>query len=77
MYGSSIDALRELMKLDIVIEVAKISPKGYKLSNGVDYCTVELKTLKGDYLLQAYGREAIELNEQSSILAHGPLMVAP
>jgi hypothetical protein len=60
-YISSIDALRQLMlSKDKVI--VKISPKGYSLSNGIDYCCVGLKSNEGsNYLVQAYGKEAREL----------------
>jgi hypothetical protein len=58
---SSIDALRQLM-LPKDKKIAKISPKDYALSNGVDYCCVGLKSNEGsNYLVQAYGKEAREL----------------
>ena len=62
MYGSTI-ALRQLVgsKGDDA-QIIRISPKGYTLLNGVDYCYVGLRCKNGaDYSIQAYGKEAIEL----------------
>ena len=76
MYGSSsIDALREIIESDGRTEVVTITPKDYKLSNGVDYCSVGLKTKNGDYLIQAYGTEAIELHKKASFMVERPLML--
>ena len=63
-YGST-TALRQLLLSEgIEAHVVRISPKGYTLVNGVDYCYVGLKAKDGtDYSVQAYGKEAIELYE--------------
>ena len=42
-YNSSIEALRQLM-LSKDKDIVKISPKGYALSNGLDYCYVGVKS---------------------------------
>ena len=76
MYGSSVEALREIMESGGRIQVMRITPKDYKLSNGVDYCSVGLKTTNGDYLIQAYGKEAIELHEKASFTVERPMIVA-
>ncbi|RPJ25847.1 MAG: hypothetical protein EHM25_02810 [Nitrosopumilales archaeon] len=66
MYGST-TALRQLLRSEgNEAHVVRISPKGYTLVNGVDYCYVGLKSKDGtDYSVQAYGKEAIELYEQA------------
>lgn len=65
---SSIDALRQLM-LSKDKKIAKISPKDYTLSNGVDYCCVGLKSNEGsNYLVQAYGKEARELYTEAIMM---------
>ena len=69
MYVSSIDALRQVMQSEGK-DIVKISPRGYALSNGLDYCCVELKSKDGtDYSVQAYGKEAIELYDQAKNLS--------
>ena len=62
MYGSTF-ALRQLVgSTGHDARVIRISPKGYTLPNGVDYCYVGLRSKDGaDYSIQAYGKEAIEL----------------
>ena len=75
MYGSSVEALGEVMESDGRTEVVRITPKDYKLSNGVDYCSVGLRTINGDYLIQAYGTEAIELHKRASFMVERPLML--
>jgi hypothetical protein len=68
-YISSIDALRQLM-LSKDKDIVKISPKGYTLSNGIDYCCVGLKSNEGsNYLVQAYGKEARELYAEAIMMA--------
>ena len=63
MYGST-ETLRQLLGNEAYI--VRISPKGYILVNGVDYCHVGLKSKDGtDYSVQAYGKEALELYEQA------------
>ena len=69
-YNSSIDALRQLM-LSKDKDIVKISPKGYALSNGIDYCCVGLESNKGtNYLVQAYGKEARELYEEATMMVN-------
>jgi hypothetical protein len=75
MYGSSLEALKEIMESDGCVEVVRITPKDYKLSNGIDYCSVGLKTINGDYSIQAYGIEAIELHEKASFMVERPLLL--
>lgn len=68
MYGST-EALRQLLGNGAYIR--RISPKGYTISNGVDYCYVELRSKDGtDYSIQAFGREAIELYNESTKLRY-------
>lgn len=74
MYGSSIEALKELVDSGAGTQVVKITPRGYKLPNGVHYCSVEVKTLSGEYLLQAYGNEATELYEKASFVLEGTMI---
>jgi len=67
-YTSSIEALRQLI-LSKDNNIVKISPKGYALSNGLDYCTVGLKSNEGsNYLVQAYGKEARQLYEEATTI---------
>ena len=67
-YTSSIEALRQLT-LSKDNDIVKISPKGYALSNGLDYCCVGLKSNEGsNYLVQAYGKEARELFEEATMI---------
>ena len=76
-YISSTDALRQLTQSkDSGAYIVKISPKDNKLSNGLDYCYVGLKSKDGtDYYVQAYGREARELHKEATIMAIEPVMV--
>lgn len=61
MYDSTI-ALRQLLGSKNETHIIRISPKGYTLLNGVDYCYVGLESKDGaDYSIQAYGKEAVEL----------------
>jgi hypothetical protein len=67
-YDSSIEALRKL-KEDIGTEIVKISPRGYKMTNGIDYCSVGLKSTDGSYYsIEAYGKEAINLHDLASMI---------
>lgn len=69
MYGS-ITALRQLLRT-AEAHVIRISPKGYTLLNGVNYCYVGLKSEDGaDYSIQAYGKEAVELYDDAMKLRH-------
>jgi hypothetical protein len=64
VHSSSVDELRNLVRLQG--QIVNITPIGYKLSNGVRYCSVGLKGKDGvDYLLQAYGDEALELHNEA------------
>jgi hypothetical protein len=63
VYVSSIDALKELI---VVGEyggyVSWISDRDTRLSNGLEYCLVEVTCRNGtQYAIQAYGEEAIKL----------------
>ena len=52
-------------------DIVKISPKGYALSNGLDYCYVGVKSNEGsNYLVQAYGKEARELYAEAMMLVN-------
>jgi hypothetical protein len=74
-YISSIDALRQLM-LSKDKDIVKISPKGYALSNGIDYCCVGLKSNEGSsYLVQAYGKEARELYAEAIMMINKPFRI--
>lgn len=65
-YAPSTEALLHLLRKDDA-DILKISPKGYTLINGVDFCYVGLKSKDGtDYSVQAYGKEAIELRNEAS-----------
>ena len=69
-YISSTEALRQLM-LSKDKDIVKISPKGYALSNGVDYCCVGLRSSEGtNYLVQAYGKEARELYAEATMMVN-------
>ena len=77
-YISSTDALRQLMgSQDNGAIIVKISPKENTLTNGVQYCHVGLKCKDGtNYSVQAYGKEAIELHEEATMMATRPIMPA-
>ena len=64
------DMLRQLMKLqDTATIIVKISPKGYTLSNGLDYCWVVVEYKDGsNYSLHEYGKEATKLHEEATIM---------
>ena len=73
---NSTDALRQLMRSeDTGAYIVKISPKDNTLTNGVQYCYVGIKCKDGtDYSVQAYGREAIELHEEATMIMTRPIM---
>jgi hypothetical protein len=74
--SSSVDALRELVRLEG--DIVKISPRGYHLSNGVEYCTVAFKGKGGvQYSIQAYGKEALELHNEARMIMETPMMMFP
>jgi hypothetical protein len=64
------DMLRQLMKLqDTAAIIVKKSPKGYTLSNGLDYCCVVVEYKDGrNYSLHEYGKEARKLHEEAAIV---------
>jgi hypothetical protein len=64
------DMLRQLMKLqDTGATIVRISPKDYRLSNGLDYCFVLLEYKDGsNYSLHEYGKEARELHKEATIM---------
>lgn len=67
-YSSSIDALKKLIQLQ-GNSIVNISPQGYTLSNGIDYCCVGIQCNEaGIYLVQAYGKEARELYAESLLM---------
>lgn len=73
---SSVDALRELVRLEG--DIVKISPRGYRLSNGVEYCTVAFKGKGGvHYSIQAYGKEALDLHNEARMIMETPMMMVP
>jgi hypothetical protein len=64
------DMLRQLMKLqNTAAIIVKISPKDYRLSNGLDYCCVVVEYKDGsNYSLHEYGKEARKLYEEATIM---------
>jgi hypothetical protein len=69
MFDSSVQALKNLVQAESGAQIVKISPRGYKLTNGLDFCTVDIKSKEGiDYLLQAYGNEAVKLHKEASTI---------
>ena len=64
------DMLRQLTKLqDTAVIFIKISPKDYRLSNGLDYCCVVVEYKDGsNYSLHEYGKEARKLHEEATIM---------
>lgn len=67
-YAPGTEMLLRLLRTDSAI-ILRISPKGYTLTNGVDYCFVGLRSKDGiDYSIQAYGKEAIELYNEATKL---------
>ena len=72
VHSSSVDALRNLVRIEG--RIVNISPRDYKLSNGVEYCSVGLKGENGiHYSIQAYGKEALELYNEASTVMQMPL----
>ena len=79
-YLSGTDALRQLMRLqDSEANIVNISPRDYRLNNGIDYCCVVVEHKEGtDYSLHGYGKEAIELHEEATlIMSRNPVLVSP
>jgi len=78
-YLSGTDALRQLMRLqDSEANIVNISPRNYRLNNGIDYCCVVVERKEGtDYSLHGYGKEAIELHEEATlIMSRKPVLVS-
>lgn len=68
-YNSSTEVLGQLMRSKDK-NIVKISPKNYTLNNGVEYCSVGLKSNDGtNFSVQAYGKEARQLHEQATMMA--------
>ena len=79
-YFNGTDALRQVMSLqDSEANIVIISPKNYRLNNGVDYCCVVVEYKDGtDYSLHAYAKEAIELHEEATLMmSRKPMLVSP
>jgi hypothetical protein len=73
---NSVDVLGNLVKIEG--HIVKISPRGNKLSNGVEYCSVGFKGKDGiDYLIQAYGKEALLLHNEAWIIKETSAMMLP
>lgn len=65
---SSIVSLRELVRSKDK-KIVKISPRGYALRNGIDYCCIVLKSRDGtDFMIQAHGKDARELYEEGILM---------
>jgi hypothetical protein len=72
--GNSVDVLREIVGLEG--HILKITPRGYRLSNGIEYCSVGVKGKNGiDYSIQAYGREALDLHNEAWTIMETPTMM--
>ena len=76
LLSSSVEALRKLMKLEG--HIVNVSPSDYKLSNGLEYCSIGVKGKNGiDYSIQAYGKEALELLKEVSKMTETSIMINP
>jgi hypothetical protein len=66
------DMLRQLMKLqDTAAIIVKISPKDYRLSNGLDYCCVIVEYKDGsNYSLHEYGKGARKLFINANLIQY-------
>ena len=74
--SNSVDALRKIMGPEG--HIVKITPKSYKLSNGVECCSVGVRGRNGiEYSIQAYGKEALELLEEVSMITETSIMINP
>jgi hypothetical protein len=74
--SNSLDVLREIVGLEG--HILKITPRGYKLSNGVEYCSVGVKGKDGiDYSIQAYGKEESILNNEAWMIMETPSIMVP
>jgi hypothetical protein len=72
VHSSSVDILRKLVSLEG--HILKITPRGYKLSNGIEYCGVGVKGEDGiEYSIQAYGKEASNLHNEAWMIMQRPM----
>ena len=72
--SNSLDVHREIVGLEG--HILKITPRGYKLSNGVEYCSVGVKGKNGvDYSIQAYRKEASDLHNEAWTIMETPTMM--
>jgi hypothetical protein len=68
-YASGADALRKLIESNDNMYIVRISPRGYALRNGVNYCYVGVKSDFGmDCSVEAYGKEALELYHEAKMI---------
>jgi len=67
---NSVDALRELLFTpELGGFVSYVSDEESKLSNGLNYCFVEISCLNGtQYAIHAHGDEALELHQEATKL---------
>lgn len=71
-HSSSVDVLRKLVSLEG--HIVKITPRGYKMSNGIEYCGVGVKGEDGiEYSIQAYGKEASNLHDEAWMIMETPM----
>jgi hypothetical protein len=73
IYGSNIGRIINLVGSVAGTKIVKITRRAYELPIGVNYCSVRVKTLGAEYLLQACGKEATELYEKASHVFEGPM----
>jgi hypothetical protein len=72
VHSSSVDILRKLVSLEG--HIVKITPRGYELSNGIEYCGVGVKGEDGiEYSIQAYGKEASNLHNEAWMIMESPM----
>jgi hypothetical protein len=72
VHSSSVDILRKLVSLEG--HILKITPRGHKLSNGIEYCGVGVKGEDGiEYSIQAYGKEASNLHNEAWMIMQRPM----
>jgi hypothetical protein len=72
VHSSSVDILRKLVSLEG--HIVKITPRGYELSNGIEYCNVGVKGEDGiEYSIQAYGEEASKLHDEAWMIMETPM----
>jgi hypothetical protein len=72
VHSSSVDILRKLVSLEG--HIVNITPRGYELSNGIEYCSVGVKGEDGiEYSIQAYGIEASNLHNEAWMIMETPM----